>query len=425
MAIPLIMMTPDSSRSLSGNFSPTLNGAVNVVPYGNVNAWDIQEATTNYVPNPLFNGMGTWLLLNNTTATPNGDGTCTLVLPEIFATLRMAYMTAGIAAPVTLGQTWTASIQIKNSGPTARTMWFGIMFHSGLGENDWTSDADGTYIGLPNDGQWYTYTYTRTVTDAASAYCHIHMFNSDNSTMTVMVKEPQLELKAYPTQFCPQLTSDGALKNGFAWAGTPNASRTTRTMGIIQKNVPEFSYLDGSVYIRGVASKANGFSSTAGYAYSIGNWSTNTFLGIARSTSDLQFLSRTNNVSQGGTTSLSSSNDVVVSMYHEWTPTTSRGILNGIQSYASARTTPSAISSTVMSVGAIGNQAWNGLITLFVLFPRALTPSELATLDATATKDIKWATFVPAVGGMAKSTFVEPRAMSRSGVSSSPSLIEN
>lgn len=436
MTLPLLMLSPNGSRDRNGVVNPIINGAVRTIPFDGTNAWFVEEGTTNLIKNPIAVNP---IQMNNGTA--NNWHTTTVWSIDCpdgaegswQSTFTGQNQDEGIsfAATVINATTYTASFWVKGTSGSVLHPSFRITYSDSSRSIAYVggTSTSGSMAGLGPvtlTGGWQYITLNPVTSDVSKTISSASLFVGNYPSapgpypvQVFNVWHPQIEAKAYATTFCPQFSSGGSLLSGYTWTGTPHNSTSTRALAQIYTPIAttNISVQQGSMYARAYMDASGGFVSGSGYLWSIGQFSADSFVSAVRNATGLQALVR-----QANATSFSSILPVTqgqtVSIYQDWTPTTTSIRANGA-SNSGSRTTPTIWNATNLAVGYTGSQSWNGRIAVMLFYPQPLTTQEIAKLDATPTERLtQWGLLQPSVGGMLKTTSVEPIGVVRTAFDS-------
>lgn len=422
MAIPTLMLSPNLSRDANGPISPSISGAVRTVPFDGSTAWFVEEATTNLVKNPLAYGVSTtssWSQVNGVLSIDT-DGTNFLKVARSGTSAFRAHIAATTTdmIPVTVGTTYTFSVDVKNP--------LGLSPTNGIIRFDWR-DASNVTLSQPQQtigsfaSTWTRYTISMTA-PASAAYLSVQVVMGNNGTDGDWfgIRQAQVEAKTYATTFCPQYSEGGSLLSGYAWSGVAHLSQSVRTEGRVYMNIP--SYIDpaiGSMYARTYAPPIYN-SGAPSYIVGVGTG------GVAKERfvirmNGLQTVSYISVSNQITTASVASSPawplQSTWNTYLEWNGNDmkGKGADGSLASFSRPFSPPSGFNGP-LSFGSYGSvNQWNERVHTLLVFPRPLSASEIAKLDATPTTQLGWNSALPSIGYAIRTGFNEPLGIIKTG----------
>jgi len=207
-------------------------GTAHASPSVSQAAFWVEEGTTNVVPDPIF-GNAT---ITTNWAVANVSGSAAIARDTTFNYYGQAsgkvtcgassgdglLVNSGLGATAATGQTWTvqARVRANTSGDVGKTVRLGISERDS--SNALVLENFGPSITLAD--AWKLATYTVTLSGGATtAKVLAKVYNNANVAVTFNVDGVQLEQKAYATSLCA-----GSLGTGYSWAGSANASSSTR-----------------------------------------------------------------------------------------------------------------------------------------------------------------------------------------------------
>lgn len=255
MTTPTLLLSPSGSRDRSGALTPVISGAVRQVPGRFGPAWLVDEAATNLLVNPRAgvdlggvnaNGQTHTRLTGQTIAHPDGFALDTAVRATWVngATAGYAQGMNGLPTPSGVGQPVTCQALIRAVGATIGKT--GRMYAFSTGGPS-ASQSLTLVASVPLTGAWQLVSGSGTL-DAAG-HTDFALFFGVNGAQVGDI----LEITAVAVTDRPYRASyvDGSLGTGYAWSGTPHASRSTRTASRLSYTPPAGRQtITGSIAIR-------------------------------------------------------------------------------------------------------------------------------------------------------------------------------
>lgn len=290
---PTLLLAPGRSRDRNGPVSPTLEGGAITVPGEHGRAWQVAEATTNYIPNPRFSPKYPHTII------PSGGAVSSFVdagtgpdgTPTTFRLELQAGPSTGVSgrflfqAPFITGLSsgaWTESVWVRTSNPDLVPMMYAdVRDGAGIVGSMVTST---TSLG-GEIGQWWRVVltksdWTRSPT-IATLYLGVYP-RTPGATGTVEFAGPQFEPKDYATPY-----ADGSLGPGHAWTGVAHASASTRGHSSVRYDAMHNALADheGTILIR--YREPEQPHPGTGYLLTMGAWQ-NGFIGPARQDGNIE-----------------------------------------------------------------------------------------------------------------------------------------
>lgn len=235
--VPTLLLRPEGSRDRNGVVTPTVSGGVIEVAGQYGRAWQVAEATTNYVVNPAPDPSGViWYASAGARAFVDDVRSPTGRAMKLEASAGMSTVIFDIADAgfsLTSGSvTATLHAWVDRVGG-----WKRAFIYSKLNYSDGTTDTytGGNFVYFDTEAglQVQKMTWTAPVASGKTAtaltfYVYAYPDTGMVPGDTLYLAGAQLEAKPYPTPYC-----DGSLGAGHAWTGTAHASASTRAAGVV------------------------------------------------------------------------------------------------------------------------------------------------------------------------------------------------
>lgn len=227
---PTLLIKPNGSHDRNGPVSPTLSGAVRIVPGQYGDAFFVEEGTTNLIENPMGATAHKITAYNTATLTPGITDKTALapicVKVDTSGGSNQSNPTRGInfqgsfsgAGPV-IGQL----VAMGEGTVRARCV---LRYQGGrYTEGAWTPAA-----ALSQSSPTKFVTSPVTVASGETPVsCDVEIRTETFEVVTFWAAYAQVENKTYATSYC-----DGSLGTGYTWAGTEHASASTRAAGYVR-----------------------------------------------------------------------------------------------------------------------------------------------------------------------------------------------
>uniref|UniRef100_UPI0026340595 phage head spike fiber domain-containing protein n=1 Tax=Microbacterium sp. TaxID=51671 RepID=UPI0026340595 len=372
---PTLLLSPHGSHDRNGPVEPDIQGGAIIVPGLRGPAWQVAEATTNYVRNPRCAHDTTgWATGSNREITRRDD--LPTGIPAGVRTGLRVRATSTISGGFTGAAT---AITYNNAGDYTGSMY--VYVPSSYSSGDLivqlvvSGSSRSSLVDMSIRDEWQrvvTPTFEDVAAAATGSIQIAHLSGTWNADDEFYISCAQVEPKAYATPYC-----DGALGAGHAWTGTPHDSTSTRAGAMVR--TPSAGRLDatqGEVQIR-LHTLPDFFPGSGRYndiwrAQAIGNH----FLIFASGTHSLTF--------GAGATAQHHNPDLIppqpLTLGMAWKiGERSRYFVNGEEVTTSAVLNAPLQLSSVMSLGA-GNDADKFLAESLIVFDRPLTERERRSL---------------------------------------------
>lgn len=403
---PVAVFSPNVSRAKTGLITLSKAGAVWDTTLDGAPAWRVMEGTVNTFPDPFFKASpGTYVGINT------GGSVATTANTEVMNPLTGGYMgfkavndgTAGsqgllttVAAQLAAiaGQSVTISVDLAGTvgAPVA------IVLSQRDSGGAVVTEQIGPTITLSATPTRYSATFV--VSGATVTHVRAKVYRQGAvAAYTLHADRLQVEAKAYATTFCPSKDSFGVVLPGQQWNGTPDASTSTRTNGVISTPIPsELSPYTGSVYVRHEAVPILPLQQTL-YNIGQGTAGTDRVYGVkSASAGQYQAITRSNSGTYIGVSANGYPVSGSMTTYHEWTAGAMRArSFNGTFTSTNREPVQGSWGPNPMNIGTGGQIQWGASIAILLAYPRPLTTQELATLDATPPYRLGWETLNPAL----------------------------
>lgn len=352
---PLLFLSPTGSYDRNGRVEPTISGGVRVVPGQYGAAWQVAEATTNYVRNPRCAHDTTGWVTGSNREITRRDDLPTGVPVGVRTGLRVR-ATSTISGGFTGAET---AITYSDAGDYTGSMY--VYVPSSYSSGDLivqlvvSGSSRSSLVDMSIRDEWQRVVTPAFEDVAAAATGSIqiaHLSGTWNADDEFFISCAQVEPKAYATPYC-----DGALGAGHEWTGTAHNSESTRQASYIWYALDTLSADRGSALFRFLMPEVLGSTSNTGlYLQSVGQISgnQNNLTVMYRPQIDRLTLRTGSGYSTSELAGPKPEPGTLVSVYLEWTPETigvDWGFGNGLQTRERG---------TTGGGGWLGNGIWVG-----------------------------------------------------------------
>jgi hypothetical protein len=228
---PTALLAPDASHDLDGPIATTSTGPVRVIETAHGPAWQVMEATTNYLPNPRHEGAATTWVNNigNTVRAQDPDVTIAGI-PAIRLDCTLADATAKYMSTVTLdgsfaeGEVATISFETLAEGTSNGGMNYAV--YAVLEGNTQQVVIGTSFLATPAGFTRVERTTPELPAGTKAVRVYFYIPTTSPVGARIWIARPQIEKKPYATPY-----ADGSMGAGYAWTGPVNGSASTRAIG--------------------------------------------------------------------------------------------------------------------------------------------------------------------------------------------------